>query len=97
MQEKKSFSRVLGTGGYLPGKPVTNQDLVNRLRELDVETSDEWIKERTGITSRYFCGEMSTRDLGYIAAKQAIEAAENNVKWMEKNFQNIWTWLKEQQ
>ena len=79
MQEKKSFSRVLGTGGYLPGKPVTNQDLVNRLRELDVETSDEWIKERSGITSRYFCGEMSTRDMGYMAAKQAIEAASIDV------------------
>ena len=73
MQEKKFFSRVLGTGGYLPGKPVTNQDLVNRLRKLDVETSDEWIKERSGITSRYFCGKMSTRDIGHKAARQAIK------------------------
>ncbi|MAF82421.1 MAG: 3-oxoacyl-ACP synthase, partial [Proteobacteria bacterium] len=79
MQEKKSFSRVLGTGGYLPGKPVTNQDLVNRLCELDVETSDEWIKERSGITSRHFCGKMSTRDMGCIAAKKAIEAASIDV------------------
>ena len=78
MQEKKSFSRVLGTGGYLPGKPVTNQDLVNKLEELDVETSDEWIKERSGITSRHFCGKMSTRDMGCIAAKKAIEVPSTN-------------------
>ena len=34
----------------------------------------------------------STRDV-----KQALEAAGNNVKWMEKNFENIWTWLQQQQ
>ena len=79
MQGKKSFSRILGTGGYLPGKPITNQDLVDRLKELNVNSSDEWITERTGINSRHFCGKMSTWEMGCMAAKQAIEAAKIDI------------------
>ena len=75
MQGKKSFSRILGTGGFLPGKPVSNQELVEKLRQLDVITSDEWISQRTGITNRHFCEDMSTREMGRLAANEAIEAS----------------------
>ena len=43
------FARIAGTGSYLPGTPVTNDDLVAR----GIDTSDEWIATRTGIRSRH--------------------------------------------
>ena len=79
MQGQKSFSRILGTGGYLPGKPVSNHELVNRLKKLDVNSSDEWITDRTGINNRHFCGNMSTREMGFMAATKAIEASKISV------------------
>lgn len=48
-----SFCRITGTGGYLPGAPVSNHDLVAR----GIETSDEWIADRTGIRFRHFAAE----------------------------------------
>lgn len=64
-------SVVLGCGGYLPEHIVTNQDLARR-----VDTSDEWITERTGIKQRHIAakGEL-TSDLGTKAARRALEAA----------------------
>ncbi len=65
------FSRIVGTGGYLPERIVTNTDL-----EKTVETSDEWIRERTGITQRHIAAEGEfTLDLAEAAARRAIEAA----------------------
>ncbi len=65
------YSRIAGTGSYLPEKILTNHDL-----EKMVETSDEWIVERTGIKKRHIAAEgQSTCDLGEIAAKRAMEAA----------------------
>ena len=63
---------VTGTGSALPGAPVTNQDLVAR----GVDTSDEWIVERTGIRARHLA-ERGTKAsaLAEIAARQALEAA----------------------
>jgi len=43
-------SRIVGTGTYLPARKVTNDDLV---REFGVNTSDAWIRERTGIVQRH--------------------------------------------
>ena len=43
------FSRIIGTGRALPGEPVTNAQLAERLAASGVETSDDWIRERTGI------------------------------------------------
>ena len=43
------YTRLIGTGSYLPGNPVTNNDLVAR----GIDTNDEWIVTRTGISSRY--------------------------------------------
>jgi 3-oxoacyl-[acyl-carrier-protein] synthase-3 len=66
-----SYSRILGTGGYLPSKVVTNQDL-----ERTVDTTDAWIRERTGIRQRHVVSDGETCvDLAEAASRLAIEAA----------------------
>ena len=70
------FSRITGTGSYLPPRRLTNADLVAELAVSGVETSDEWIVERTGIRARHFAAaDVSSSDLGVEAAKKALEAA----------------------
>jgi len=65
------YSRIAGTGSYLPEKVLTNHDL-----EKMVDTSHEWIVERTGIEKRHIAAEgQSTCDLGEIAARRAMEMA----------------------
>lgn len=70
---KKIKTKILGTGVYLPKKVVTNDDL-----SKVIETSDQWIAERTGIRERRICstegGEWPS-DMATNAAKQALEAA----------------------
>ena len=68
---KRIYSRIAGTGSYLPEKVLTNDDLAKI-----VDTSDEWIRSRTGIGERHIAAEgQTTSDLGYRAALKAIEAA----------------------
>ena len=50
----RRFSRITGTGSHLPARRVTNDDLVAQLAGQGIETSDEWIVERTGIRARHF-------------------------------------------
>ena len=70
------YSRILGTGSYLPPKRLTNADLAAELAQQGVETSDEWIVERTGIRARHFAApEVACSDLAVEAARRAIEAA----------------------
>ena len=70
------YSRILGTGSYLPPKRLTNADLAAELATRGVETSDEWIVERTGIRARHFAEpEVACSDLAVEAARRAIEAA----------------------
>ena len=65
------YSRITGTGGYLPENVMTNQDL-----EKIVDTSDEWIRERTGITKRHIAVDgQNTVDLAEQAARLALKAA----------------------
>lgn len=64
------YSKIAGTGSYLPPKILTNQDL-----EKMVDTTDEWIFSRTGIRERHIVERETTSDLAYEAAKQAISAA----------------------
>jgi len=65
------YSKIVGTGGYLPEKVLTNADL-----EKMVETSDEWITSRTGIKERHIAADGETTcDLAEQAARRAIEAA----------------------
>jgi len=56
------YSKIIGTGSYLPEKILTNADL-----ESMVETTDEWIQERTGIKERHIAAEgETTADLGLL-------------------------------
>ncbi|MEX3958090.1 beta-ketoacyl-ACP synthase III [Trinickia sp. EG282A] len=76
MAQSKIYSRVLGTGSYLPSNRVTNQELADRLAKRGVETSDEWIVARTGIHARHFADpDQTTSDLALVASQRAIEAA----------------------
>ena len=71
-----TYSRIVGTGSCLPPRRLTNQDLAAVLAERGLETSDEWIQERTGIRQRHIAAEgQTTVDLGERAARRALEAA----------------------
>jgi 3-oxoacyl-[acyl-carrier-protein] synthase-3 len=66
-----TYSRITGTGSYLPEKVLTNHDL-----EKIMDTSDAWIRERTGIYKRHIAaGDETSCDLAEIAATRAMEAA----------------------
>ena len=71
------FSHIAGTGGYLPAHRLTNAALADQLAARGVETSDDWIVERTGIRARHFAadGEQCS-DLAVAAARRALEAAD---------------------
>ena len=70
------YSRITGTGSYLPPQRLTNADLATRLAATGVETSDQWIVERTGIFARHFAApDASCSDLGVEAAKNALQSA----------------------
>ena len=72
----RPYSRITGTGSFLPPRRLTNADLVAELAAQGVESSDEWIVERTGIRARHFVDAGSaSSDLGVQAALKAIEAA----------------------
>jgi 3-oxoacyl-[acyl-carrier-protein] synthase-3 len=65
------YSRITGTGSYLPQKVLTNKEL-----EKMVDTTDAWIVERTGIRQRHIAGDQDTASsMGEVAARQAIAAA----------------------
>ena len=66
-----TYARITGTGGYLPENVMTNHDL-----EKIVDTSDQWIRERTGIEQRHIAVEgQTTVDLAEEASRRAIAAA----------------------
>ncbi|MEQ1668028.1 MAG: beta-ketoacyl-ACP synthase III [Sulfuriferula sp.] len=65
------YSKISGTGGYLPERIMSNQELA-----VTVDTSDEWITERTGIRQRHLVADdQTTSDLAMMAAREAIAAA----------------------
>ena len=67
-----TYARIAGTGSYLPEKVVTNKDL-----EAVMDTTDEWIRERTGIKRRHIAADgETTSDMAVRAARLAMEAAE---------------------
>jgi 3-oxoacyl-[acyl-carrier-protein] synthase III len=71
------YSRITGTGSCLPSRRVSNAELAQQLAALGVQTSDDWIVARTGISARYFaepgavCSDLATQ-----AARQALQAAQ---------------------
>jgi 3-oxoacyl-[acyl-carrier-protein] synthase III len=65
------YSRIVGTGSYLPARAMDNQEFAARL-----DTSDAWIRERTGIARRHIADEtQGSSDLALLASRQALEAA----------------------
>ena len=69
-------SRIISSGRYLPPRVVTNFDLTKYM-----ETSDEWIQQRTGIVERHWVDEgVGTSDLGVEAAKAALKKANMDIK-----------------
>jgi 3-oxoacyl-[acyl-carrier-protein] synthase-3 len=70
------YARVAGTGSDLPPRRLSNADLVELLAARGVETSDDWIVERTGIRARHFVADgVNSSDLAVAAARRALEAA----------------------
>lgn len=72
----RPYSRITGTGSYLPPRRLSNADLVAELAASGVESSDEWIVERTGIRARHFAApDVCSSDLALEASRQALQAA----------------------
>ena len=70
------YTRITGTGSHLPPRRVTNADLVAEMAASGVETSDEWIVERTGIRARHFAApEVACSDMALDASRHALQAA----------------------
>ena len=70
------FARISGTGSCLPPHRLTNADMVDMLAKRGVETSDDWIVERTGIRARHFVADgVFASDLAAVACREAMAAA----------------------
>ena len=74
------YSRITGTGSHLPPRRLSNADLARELAEHGVETSDDWIVERTGIRARHFAADgVMCSDMAEAAARAALLAAGRGV------------------
>lgn len=70
------YSKIIGTGSYLPPNRLTNSDLASQLAENGIETSDEWIVSRSGISARHFAAPgIRSSDLGLEASQRALDMA----------------------
>jgi 3-oxoacyl-[acyl-carrier-protein] synthase III len=70
------FSRITGTGGHLPPRRLSNDDMTTMLAARGIQTSDDWIVERTGIRARHFAADdVTCSDLALHAAQAALAAA----------------------
>lgn len=70
------YSKIIGTGSYLPPKRLTNSELAMQLAEKGVETSDEWIVSRSGISARHYVENgVLASDLALSASTRALEMA----------------------
>jgi 3-oxoacyl-[acyl-carrier-protein] synthase-3 len=74
------YSKIIGTGSFLPPRRVTNQELSSQLAEKGIETSDEWIVSRSGISARHYADDDTlTSDLAMMAGRRALEMAACDV------------------
>ncbi|MGH8795762.1 MAG: 3-oxoacyl-ACP synthase, partial [Caldimonas sp.] len=74
------YSRIAGTGSFLPPNRVSNDALVEQLARSGIETSNQWIVERTGIHARHFAAPgVACSDLAVEAARRALDAADCDV------------------
>ncbi len=70
------YTRIVGTGSCLPPRRVSNQDMTALLAARGLDTSDEWIVSRSGISARHFADDgVLSSDLGATAARQALDMA----------------------
>jgi 3-oxoacyl-[acyl-carrier-protein] synthase-3 len=70
------YSKIIGTGSYLPPRRVTNHELAAQLAEKGIETSDEWIVSRSGISARHYAEpNVQSSDLAVEASRHAIAMA----------------------
>lgn len=70
------YSKIVGTGSCLPERRVTNQELAEQLAQKGIETSDEWIVTRSGISARHYAAPgVKSSDLAVIAARRALDTA----------------------
>jgi len=70
------YSKIIGTGSYLPAQRVTNDELAVQLAAKGIETSDEWIVSRSGISARHYAAaDENASDLAVKAGRQALAAA----------------------
>jgi len=70
------YSKIIGTGSCLPARRVSNEELAAQLAQNGIETSDEWIVSRSGISYRHYADEtIKSSDLGVAAARNALTAA----------------------
>ncbi|HJV72901.1 MAG TPA: beta-ketoacyl-ACP synthase III [Noviherbaspirillum sp.] len=70
------YSKIIGTGSYLPPKRVTNHELAKQLAEKGIETSDEWIVSRSGISARHYAeAAVQSSDMAVAASRRALEMA----------------------
>lgn len=71
-----SYSKIIGTGSFLPPRRVTNQELCAELAKTGIESSDEWIVSRSGISARHYADPaVQASDLACEAARRALDAA----------------------
>ena len=75
------YSKIIGTGSYLPQQRVTNLDLTAQLAAKGIDTSDDWIFSRSGISARHYAApdELSS-DLAVAAARRALEMADKQAQ-----------------
>ena len=74
------YSKIIGTGSYLPARRVSNDELAAELAAKGIETSDEWISSRSGISARYYAAaDQNASDLAVEAARRALDAAGKGV------------------
>jgi len=70
------YSKIIGTGSYLPKQRVTNEDLTAQLAAKGIETSDEWIVSRSGISARHYAAvDEQSSDLAAAAGRRALDMA----------------------
>lgn len=68
------YAKIIGTGSYLPPKRITNDELAAILAKQGVETSDEWIRTRSGILARHYADEgVQSSDLGSRQLKKRLK------------------------
>ena len=78
------YARITGTGSFLPPRRLSNDDMVAMLAGRGIETSDQWIVERTGIRARHFADAgVTSSDLALQAARHALEAAGRSAEELD--------------